>query len=207
MKKTNKTKKPLVIGLTGSIGMGKSTAAIILHNLSLPVYDADRVVRGLLARGSAGVKPVARLFPETLKRGSIDREALGRIVFAEPKRLKQLERILHPFVRQAERAFLAEAAKNKAKAVVLDIPLLFETGGERRCDVTICMTAPRVVQQTRLLNRPGMTASRIRAIQKRQMPDREKQRRADFVISSGKGYAYTKKQLTKLWAFLREERL
>ena len=203
---TNKRKisKPLIIGLTGSIGMGKSTAAKIFRGFGLPVYNADQAVHALLAKGGKGVKPVARLFPDTLRNGAIDRRALGHQVFTSPAKLRRLENILHPLVQQAERAFVNKARQKKVKAGVLEIPLLFETKANRRCDVTICVTAPQAVQKERVMRRPDMTAAKFRAILKLQMPDREKRRRADHIISTAKSTADTRRQLTRLWAGLQK---
>jgi dephospho-CoA kinase len=184
---TQQTKRMMIIGLTGSIGMGKSTAAKILRKMGLPVYSADNSVHALLKKNGKAVKPVARLFPQTLKRGAIDRKLLGQAVFGDAEKLQSLEHIIHPRLRAAERAFLQKARKKKARAAILEIPLLFETKGEKRCDVTFCVTAPRAIQKERVLARPGMTEPRLRAILTRQMPDREKRRRADYIIPTGRG--------------------
>jgi dephospho-CoA kinase len=187
-----------IIGLTGGIGMGKSTAAEILRRMGLPVYYADRVVHNLLRKNGGAVKPVARAFPEALKRGAINRTVLGRIVFGDPVKLKELERILHPLVRKTEKTFLQKARRQKAPTAILEIPLLFETGGQKRCDAVICVTAPRAVQKARVLVRPGMTEAKFEAILKRQMSDRQKRAKADYVIHTGKGYADTRKQLRRV---------
>lgn len=198
MPKTKKPRRMTVIGLTGGIGMGKSTAAKILRRKGLPVYHADRAVHALLRKGGKAVKPVGRLFPEALKHGAISRKILGPLVFGNARKLRKLEAILHPLVRQAERDFLEKARRGKARAAVLEIPLLFETGGEKRCDIVLCVTAPRKVQKARVLARPGMTAAKFKAILKRQMPDRLKRARADHVIRTGNGYADTEKQLRRI---------
>lgn len=134
-----------IIGLTGSIGMGKSTAALILRDMGFPIYSADAAVHKVLKKGGTAVAPVARLFPETLKRGAIDRKLLGHAVFGQPKKLRQLEHIVHPLLREEERAFIDKARKSRARAAILEIPLLFETGAEKRCDITLCVTAPRAI--------------------------------------------------------------
>lgn len=188
----------LILGLTGGIGMGKSTAASILAGFGLPVHNADQVVHGLLQKGGKAVKPIAKIFPEVLKGGAIDRAALGRLVFHHPVRLKKLEKILHPLVVRDEKLFLKEARRAKVAAVVLEIPLLFETKADRRCDVVLCVTAPRPVQKARVLQRQGMTEAKFKAILARQMPDKDKQRRADFVIQTGTSRADTQKQLRKI---------
>jgi dephospho-CoA kinase len=174
----------IVVGLTGSIGMGKSTAAGILRRLGVPVFDADGAVHRLLAPGGPAVTGVGKIFPASLAGDRIDRGTLGDIVFSDVAALRRLEAILHPLVRRAERNFLAAAARAGRPIVVLDVPLLYETGGDARVDSVIVVSAPRFVQQWRVLARPGMTAEKFRAILARQTPDGEKRRRADYVVSS-----------------------
>ncbi len=188
-------KKPLIIGLTGSIGMGKSTAAKILRQFGLPVHNADAVVHDLLRRGGAAVKPVAKLFPESLKNGGIDRAILGQSVFNDTSRLRKLEAILHPLVQKSEKKLLQSARAQGLPAIVLEIPLLFETGSDSRCDVTICVSAPAFIQRARVLARPGMTLKKFRAIRALQMSDADKRRRADFIVPTGEGVAVTRKAL------------
>ncbi|MFY9287880.1 MAG: dephospho-CoA kinase [Alphaproteobacteria bacterium] len=189
-------KKQIVIGLTGTIGMGKSTAAKILRGFGFPVYDADKSVHQLLRKGGRAVQSVGTLFPEALKRGAIDRTIVARSVFHDAVRLKKLEQILHPLVRDIENNFLK---KNKRhRAVILEIPLLFETGAEKRCDFTICVTAPRDVQMRRVLQRKGMTATKLRAILKRQMSDRQKRKKADYIVDTGTNLKNTKAHLKAL---------
>jgi dephospho-CoA kinase len=196
--------KLTIIGLTGGIGMGKSATAKILSGLGLPVHNADLAVHDLLAAGGKAVKPVAKLFPPSFRSGKIDRKKLGAIVFDQPQKLKALERILHPLVRKTEEAFIRQAKRTKAHAVVLDIPLLFETGGEARCDFTICVTAPAAIQRARVLKRRDMTPQKFAAILKRQMPNAERKRRADYVISTAVSPADTRRQLD---AILRQRNL
>jgi len=191
-------KQMVIIGLTGSIGMGKSTAAKILRDLGFPIYDADATVHALLKKGGKAVAPVAKLFPQTLKHDGIDRKLLGRAVFGQPKKLQQLEHIIHPLMRSVERAFLQKVRIAEAHAAILEIPLLFETGAEKRCDVTLCVTAPRAIQKARVLSRPGMNKEKLRAILARQMPDAEKRKKADYVVPTGKGIAATKKHLREI---------
>jgi dephospho-CoA kinase len=186
--------RPMIIGLTGGIGMGKSTAAKILRDLGLPVHNADDAVHALLRKGGKAVKPVAKYFPESFKGGAIDRKILGKLVFNNSRKLKQLEKILHPLVHKSEADFLRKVRKRKIPAAILEIPLLFETGAEKRCDFTICVMAPKPVQKARVMKRPGMTPERFKAILSRQMPDSEKQKRADLVVQTGKGIADTKKR-------------
>jgi dephospho-CoA kinase len=177
----------IVLGLTGSIGMGKSTAAAALRRLGIPVHDADAEVHALYARGGAAVPLIGAAFPEAVRDGAVDRDRLRRLAFADPAVLPRLEAIVHPLVRRAERRFLMRAAGRREPVAVLDVPLLFETGGERRCDATLVVTAPRRIQRARVLNRPGMTADRLAALEARQVPDAEKRRRADFVVQTGLG--------------------
>ena len=175
----------VILGLTGSIGMGKTTAAAMLRRCGIPVHDADATVHRLLGPGGAAVAAVEARFPGVVREGAVDRPALARRVFGDPAQLKRLEAILHPLVRRAERSFLARSVAARAPVVVLDIPLLFETGADRRCDATIVVSAPRFLQRARVLRRPGMTPERLAAIEARQMPDAEKRRRADFVVRTG----------------------
>jgi dephospho-CoA kinase len=177
----------IVIGLTGSVGMGKTTAARILRRLRIPVHDADREVHRLLGPGGAAVAAVSAAFPGVKRGTAIDRAALGRQVFSDPAALKRLEKILHPLVRGAERRFLARARRQRRPIVVLDIPLLFETGGEQRFDQVVVVSAPRRVQLARVMARPGMNAARLAGVEARQMPDAQKRRRADLVIATGLG--------------------
>ncbi len=192
-----------VLGLTGSIGMGKSTAARALRRLGLPLHDADAAVHRLMARGGAAVAAVERAFPGVVVDGAVDRPALGARVFADPAALKRLEAILHPLVRVEERHFLQSCRTRGVRLAVLDIPLLFETGGEARCDATLVVTAPRFLQDQRVLSRPGMTPERLARIRAQQMPDAEKRRRADFVVQTGLG---RREALVALRRALRELR-
>ncbi len=178
-----------VLCLTGSIGMGKSTAANTFRRLRVPVFDADAAVHRLQGPGGRAVAPIAAAFPGTVRdtpRGPrVDREALRRAVLGNDAALSRLERIVHPLVRDEERRFLAAARRRAEPLVVLDIPLLFETRGERRCGAVLVVTAPAAVQRRRVLRRPGMTEGRLRAILARQVSDAEKRRRADHVVHSG----------------------
>jgi dephospho-CoA kinase len=175
----------IILGLTGSIGMGKSTAAATLRRLRVPLYDADAEVHKLLGRGGGAVAAVEAAFPGVRNETSaIDRPLLGRRVFGKSKELRRLERILHPMVRAAERRFVASARARNEKLVVLDIPLLFETDRIDRIDGVIVVSAPARLQRERVLRRPGMNSERLAAILAAQYPDREKRRRADFVVST-----------------------
>jgi dephospho-CoA kinase len=175
----------VVIGLTGGIGMGKSTAAAAFRRAGLPVFDADAVVHRLQAPGGRAVRPIARAFPATVRCGTIDRQALRAAVLAAPEALKRLEAIIHPLVRREQRAFLARARRARRPAAVLDIPLLFETGGDRLVDFVVVVSAPRDIQFHRVRARQRMSDENIAAVIARQMPDREKRRRADLVIATG----------------------
>ncbi len=193
-----------VLGLTGSIGMGKSAAATMLRRMGLPLHDADKAVHRLLAKGGAAVAAIEAAFPDVVIDGAVDRQRLGAQVFEDRAALERLEAILHPAVRRAARAFLRQQARRGQDLVVLDIPLLFETGGEALCDAVIVVSAPRFVQQARVLSRPGMTPARLRAIQAKQMPDRDKRRRADFVVNTGLSKAETLRQLRAIVTLLRQ---
>ncbi len=185
----------VILGLTGSIGMGKSTAARMLKGMGVPICDSDAVVHRLLTKGGAAVGAIEAAFPGVVKDGAVDRRALGAAVFGNPMALKRLEAILHPRVQAAQKGFLWQAARRGVKTVCLDIPLLFETSGYRRVDRSVVVTAPFIVQKARVLARPGMTAATFAAILARQMPDVEKRRRADFVVNTGAGRLATRRAL------------
>ncbi len=177
----------IILGLTGSIAMGKSTAAAMFRRLGVPVYDADREVHRLLGRNGAAVSVIDRTFPGVVIDGAVDRARLGARVFDDPSALRQLEGILHPLVAARRKVFLRTAARRRCRLVVLDIPLLYETRGERLCDAVAVVSAPRFLQEIRLLRRPGMDRARLTAILRQQLPDAVKRRRADFIIPSGLG--------------------
>jgi dephospho-CoA kinase len=188
----------IVIGLTGSIGMGKSTATTTFRRIGIPVFDADAAVHRLQARGGRAVAPVGAAFPGSVRDGAVDREALRRAVLTDPTALKRLERIVHPLVRDAERRFLARARREGRRLVVLDVPLLLETGGEKRVDRVVVVSAPAAVQAVRVLRRPGMTAERLASIRARQMADAEKRRRADHVIRTGLSRRFAQAAIVRL---------
>ena len=176
----------IVLGLTGSIAMGKSRASAAFRLCGVPVFDADAVVHGLTAPGGAAVRPVAAAFPGSLNaRSGIDRQSLGRLVFGDPAALHRLEVILHPMVRAAEGQFLRRCCRAGQQLAVLDIPLLLETGGEARVDRVVVVSAPPLLQRQRALRRPGMTDTKLAQIRAKQVPDATKRRRADYVIASG----------------------
>ncbi|MEX0697263.1 MAG: dephospho-CoA kinase [Dongiaceae bacterium] len=193
----------IVLGLTGSIAMGKSKAAAALRRLGLPMHDSDAEVHRLLSTNSAVVAAVAAAFPGVVRDGVVDRRELGRRVFADPAALRRLEAILHPLVRRAQRRFLARAAAARRPLVVLDIPLLFETGAQRSCDAIVAVTAPRFVQLARLRRRPGMTAQWLAGVEARQTPDRDKRRRADFVVPTGLDRRTSLRALARIVRVLR----
>jgi len=188
----------IVLGLTGSIGMGKTAAAEAFRRLGVPVHDADRAVHDLLGPGGAAVAAVDAAFPGVVRDGAVDRAALGRRVFGDDAALARLEALLHPLVRKSERRFLRTAARHRRPLVVLDIPLLFETGAERRCDAVVVVSAPPFVQAQRVLRRPGMTRTRLQSILDRQVSDAEKRRRADFVVPTGIGHRFTLRAIKKI---------
>ncbi len=199
-------KRPLRLGLTGSIAMGKSEAARMFRRLGVPVFDADAEVHCLLAPGGAGFDPVAAAFPECVVDGAIDRKELGAMVFNDTPALKRLEAILHPLVGRGRASFLRRAAAMRTPVVVFDIPLLFETGGEKACDFVAVVSAPAQVQRRRALRRPGMTPEKLDAILARQVPDQEKRRRADFVIPTGLGRRVTLQAIVQILSILRNHR-
>ncbi|MFD2204875.1 dephospho-CoA kinase [Kiloniella antarctica] len=176
-----------VLGLTGSIGMGKSTAAEIFRRLKVPVHDADAAVHQLLGYKGAAVKSIEAIFPNVVQNDAVDRKKLGDEVFGHSKKLKQLEAVLHPLVRKKTHEFLGRNAHQRRKLVVLDIPLLFETEGYRFCDGVLVVSSPSFIQDQRVMSRKGMTASKYGSILKKQMPDSEKRALADYVIQSNQG--------------------
>jgi dephospho-CoA kinase len=174
-----------ILGLTGSLGMGKSTTARFFAEEGVPVHDADAVVHRLYDGEAAAAIEAA--FPGTTVGGRVDRDKLAVRVLGDAAALKRLEAIVHPLVHEAERRLLAEARGRGEKVAVLDIPLLFETGGEKRVDAVVVVSAPPEVQRSRVLQRPGMSVEKLDAILAKQMPDEEKRRRADFVVDTSRG--------------------
>lgn len=182
-----------VLGLTGSIGMGKSATAAMFREAGVPVHDADATVHALYA-GEA-VAPVEAAFPGVVTDGVIDRAELSKRVLGDDAAMKRLESIVHPLVKRASADFMRRAIEAGAPLVVLDVPLLFETKGEGRCDAIAVVSAPAPVQKARVLARPGMTEERFQAILARQMPDSEKRRRADLVIDTSQGFDAARRQV------------
>ena len=192
----------IVLGLTGSIGMGKSTAAAVLRRLGVPLYDADAEIHKMLGRGGSAVAAVEAAFPGVRdENGAIDRRRLGGRVFGKPEELRRLERILHPMVRAVERRWVARQRAHGAKLVVLDIPLLFETDRIDRVDGVIVVSAPLRLQRERVMRRRGMTAERFVAVLASQFPDREKRQRADFVVSTALSRAAAARQIAAIELF------
>lgn len=194
----------IILGLTGSIGMGKTSAARTLRRLGVPVHDADATVHRLLGPGGKAVPAIQALFPQAVENGAVNRRTLGSIVFADPAALRRLESVLHPMVRKEEQGFLKRMRRRRKRLVVLDIPLLYETGGAARVDAVIVVSAPAILQARRVLARPGMTQQKFAQILQQQMPDAEKRRRADFVVSTGLGHDRSLRQLKRIVRLLRE---
>jgi dephospho-CoA kinase len=182
-----------VLGLTGSLGMGKSTTARFFAEAGVPVHDADAVVHRLYESEAVGAIEAA--FPGTTADGKVDRNKLAARVLSDPAALKRLEDIVHPLVNAAEARLLAEAEARGERVAVLDIPLLFETGGDRRVDAVVVVSAPPEVQRSRVLERPGMTIEKLESILAKQMPDAEKRRRADFVVDTSQGFEAARAQV------------
>ncbi|EIM29201.1 dephospho-CoA kinase [Microvirga lotononidis] len=188
-----------VLGLTGSIGMGKSATADLFRRLGVPVHDADATVHRLY-RGRAAPL-IEKAFPGTVVDEAVDRTKLGAVVLGNPERMKQLEAIIHPLVRDEEENFL-ERVSAVSPVAVLDIPLLFETGGEARCDAVLVVTAPAFVQRDRVMARPGMTDEKFRAILAKQMPDADKRARAHFLVDTSRGFSSAEAQVRSILACL-----
>ncbi len=204
-------RKMTVIGITGSIGMGKSTAAEMLRDMGIPIHNSDAAVHRLLEANGKAVAAVSQKFPEALKTNAagefyIDRQSLGRIVFSDRQKKKVLEDILHPMVWAESDNFVTAMSQKAHDIVALDIPLLFETGGEKRVDVTLCVTAPQELQRERVLSRAGMTSEKFDRIVAGQLPDGEKRKRSDYVIETDKGFDDMRLQLGKIVDAIRAGR-
>lgn len=194
----------ILIGLTGSIGMGKSTTAAMFREAGVPVYDADAAVHDLYDRGGAAVGPVGEAFPGVVVDGRVDRERLRQAVLGKPEELKKLNAIVHPLVGRDRVGFFEKARADGAEMVVLDIPLLFETGGDANVDAVVVVTAPAEMQRERVLARPGMTPERLDAILAQQLADPEKRARAHFVVDTGHGLEPARKQVAEIIAAMRD---
>ena len=191
----------IILGLTGSIGMGKSTTATMFADLGIPVHDADASVHALYS-GKA-VPVIETIFPGTTKDGAVDREKLGERVLGDQQAMKKLEAAIHPLVRKQEMAFLEEARSNGADIVLLDIPLLFETGGDARVNGVVVVTAPPEVQRARVLARPGMSEEKFEAILARQTPDTKKRAKADFLVDTSRGMDDARQQVRNIVETIR----
>jgi dephospho-CoA kinase len=194
----------IIVGLTGSIGMGKSTTSAMFLAEGIPVYDADAAVHALYAKGGAAVAPVEAAFLGVVQNGAIDRALLSAHVVGKPEALKRLEAIVHPLAGESRKAFFEEAIAKGADMVVLDIPLLFETGGERNVSAVVVVSAPADLQRERVMARPDMTAEKLDAILARQVPDAEKRARADIVIDTALGLESARDQVRAAIARLRQ---
>jgi len=187
-----------VLGLTGSVGMGKSATAKMFAEEGVPVHDADAVVHRLYE--TEAVPLIEAAFPSTTAGGKVDRDSLARQVLGDGAAIRRLESIVHPLVAKARDRFLAEAERNGHAVAVLDIPLLFETGGNTRCDAVVVVSAPSDVQRSRIFERPGMTEQKFAAILAKQLPDAEKRARADFVVDTSKGFEAARAQVRDILA-------
>ncbi|MGB0681316.1 MAG: dephospho-CoA kinase [Magnetovibrionaceae bacterium] len=188
----------IILGLTGSIGMGKSTTANMFRYFGIPVHDADATVHDLMGPKGAALDAVETAFPGVVGDAGVDRKALGNRVFGDQPARRRLEAILHPLVRQRETRFLNRQRLQAKALVVLDIPLLFETGGDARVDSVVVATAPAFLQRARVMARPGMTVETFQSILAAQMPDQEKRARADYLVQTGLGRAYALRQVRAL---------
>lgn len=198
----------IILGLTGSIGMGKSVTANMFRKLDIPVFDADQAVHNLYEPGGEAVAPVAEAFPGSISRENdgdrVDRNALGQIVLGDSVAIQKLETIVHPLVRAKQMKFLTDADARGNDIAVLDIPLLFETGGEDRVDKIVVVSAPADIQRDRVLSRPGMTEEKFNAILSRQLQDGEKRDRADYIVDSSRGFDDALAQVKQILADLRK---
>lgn len=194
----------LMIGLTGSIGMGKSTTAAMFRDAGVPVYDADAVVADLYLKGGAAVEPLEAAFPGVTKDGAVDREALRQRVLGDDAAMAKLNSVVHPLMGADRAAFFARAQAAKADMVVMDIPLLFETKGHLNMDAVVVASAPEDQQRARVLARPGWTAERLDDILKRQLHDSEKRKLAHFIVETGQGLDHARAQVHEIIATLRD---
>jgi dephospho-CoA kinase len=192
-----------MVGLTGSIGMGKSETLKLFRRLGIPVYDADAAVHALYEKGGAAVAPIAASFPEAVRDERVDRVRLAQRVAVDEAAFKRLEAIVHPLVRQIQNDFLDRVAASGEDIAVLDIPLLYETGGDKRMDAVVVVSAPQEIQRARVMSRPGMTLEKLESIHARQVPDAEKRAKADFVIETGEGIEHAFAEVKRVAAALK----
>ncbi len=188
----------LLVGLTGSIGMGKSETAKMFAKLGIPVYDADAAVHAIYEKGGAAVEPLRAEFPDAIVDDAVDRAKLSKLVLDDKEALKKLEGIVHPLVGATQMQFLKDASTAKAPMAVLDVPLLYETGGETRVDAVVVVSAPAEIQRARVLERPGMTEEKFEQILAKQVPDAEKRAKADFVVETDKGLEHAFEQVRRI---------
>lgn len=188
----------MLVGLTGSIGMGKSETAKMFCAEGVPVYDADAAVHALYAKGGEAVAPIGAAFEGVVKDGAVDREALSKAVLNKPDEFKKLESIIHPLVGKVQLEWLEQQQKAGEKFVILDIPLLFETGGNARMDKVVVVSCPASLQRERVLARPGMTAEKFEAILAKQVPDAVKREGADYIVDSSKGLDHARAQVAAI---------
>ncbi|CAM3841146.1 dephospho-CoA kinase [Litorimonas haliclonae] len=193
----------IILGLTGSIGMGKTTTAGLFADEGCPVFNADKAVHQLYSKGGKAVPLIKAVFPDAVKDDAVDRAVLGDHMRADPLNLKVLESFIHPWVEELRQLFFAESRRKEADIVVLDIPLLFETGGDKKVDITVTVSAPYKVQKARVMARPGMTEELFEMLLGRQMSDKEKRSRSDYVLSTGESISETRKQVQELVQKLR----
>ena len=193
----------IVVGLTGSIGMGKTTTANMFKELGCPVFDADQAVKDLYSKGGKAVPLIKAVFPDAIKNGTIDRKVLGLHMRADPLNLKVLESFVHPWVGELRQKFFEDARRRESKVVILDVPLLFETNGHKRVDKTIVVTAPFKIQKERVLAREGMSEALFETLLSRQMPDADKQKLADYIISTATSLSETREQVQSVLERLR----
>jgi dephospho-CoA kinase len=199
--------RPYLVGLTGSIGMGKTETAKMFAHLGVPVYDADAAVHLLYEKGGAAVPEIEKLFPKAIENGRVNRETLAREITLIPDGFKKLEAIVHPLVGRDQMEFLADAMAKGIEMVVLDIPLLFETSGHKRMDAVVVVSAPADVQRARVLAREGMTAEKLDHILSRQMPDAQKRALAHFVVETDHGLDHAREQVRHVVDALHKRRL
>ena len=195
-----------IIGLTGSIGMGKTTTAKMFQELGCPVFDSDAAVHNLYKSGGRAVPLLKAVFPDVIKKGAVDRALLGAHMRKDPLNLQVLESFIHPMIADDRQAFLNKAQENKNSIVVFDVPLLFETGGDKNVDIVVVVTAPAEVQKKRVLSRAGMSEDLFESLLKRQMPDADKRRRADYLIYTDKGLDFAREQVQKIVSRITSEK-
>lgn len=195
----------IIVGLTGSIGMGKSVTAQMFVDAGIPVFDSDAAVHKLQAKGGAAIPLIEAVFPDVIVNGELDRAKLGAIVFADVNQKKKLEAIIHPMVNEKRISFFEKAEREKAAFVVLDVPLLFETSGDKGCHKVVVVSAPADVQRERVLARSNMTVEKFEHIIAQQMPDRKKRDQADYVVETDRGVEHAKKQVAQIIENIKKE--